>query len=146
MAKKKATKKKSARRTSPARAPNPKPKKQPSPSVGPSLKDLCRSLPGTTEDVKWADDLVFSVGGKMYAAFDLDDDRSFAFKCDDDDFDRLTALKGIIPAPFAARFGWVKVHDPKALPEAEWRSLLRKAYSIVRSCLPKKTQAALGDY
>jgi predicted DNA-binding protein (MmcQ/YjbR family) len=29
--------------------------------------ELCRSLPGVTEDVKWENDLIFSVGGKMFA-------------------------------------------------------------------------------
>src|SRR5471032_692099 len=30
-------------------------------------KEFCRALPGATEDVKWENSLVFSVGGKMFA-------------------------------------------------------------------------------
>jgi predicted DNA-binding protein (MmcQ/YjbR family) len=132
-------------RTSPAppgtRAARPRPSHA---SRGGGLKAHCRSLPGTTEDVKWGDDLVFSVGGKMYAAFDLDDEDEFGFKCDDIDFERLTKRDGIIPAPYAARFGWVKVKRRGALPESEARRLLAKAHGLVASRLPKKTRAALG--
>ncbi len=35
------------------------------------LYELCRSLPGVTEDVKWGDNLVFSVAAKMFAVFDV---------------------------------------------------------------------------
>src|SRR5687767_14350768 len=67
------------------------------------LAEFCRSLPGTTEDIKWGDDLVFSVGpsggskagAKMYAAFDLEDSGQLGFKCSDEDFDRLTDIPGI---------------------------------------------------
>ena len=31
------------------------------------LVAFCRSLPGATEDIKWEHDLIFSVGGKMFA-------------------------------------------------------------------------------
>src|SRR5262245_2710024 len=71
--------------------------------------EYCRSLPHTTEDIKWENDLVFSIGGKMYAVFDIHDADHIGFKCDDIDFERLTQIDGIIPAPYAARFGWVKL-------------------------------------
>lgn len=128
------------------------------------FKTLCRSLPHTTEDIKWGDDLVFSVGGKMYAAFDIDDEEQFGFKCDDADYERLTGqdrdgaeakgargrgkgVEGIIPAPYAARFGWVKVLRRDALPEGEIRMLLVKAHAIVFAGLPASVRKRLmgGD-
>lgn len=112
-------------------------------SVPSPLKAFCRALPGVTEDIKWGDDLIFSVGGKMFAGFDLDDERQFAFKCDDDDFDRLTETDGIIPAPYAARFGWVKVERPGALSASEKKRLLRKSYDLVKAKLPKRVQREL---
>jgi predicted DNA-binding protein (MmcQ/YjbR family) len=111
---------------------------------GGSLRDFCRSLPHTTEDVKWGDDLVFSVEGKMYAAFDLDDEHELGFKCDDEDFERLTRLEGIIPAPYAARFGWVKVLGRRVLPAAELRGLLRKAHGLVFAGLPRGVRRRLS--
>lgn len=109
-----------------------------------SLKDYCRSLPGTTEDVKWGDDHVFSVGAKMYAAFNLDDEEQYGFKCDEEDFDLLTEREGIIPAPYAARFGWVRVETRGALKVAEARKLIRKSYELVAGKLPKKVQREIG--
>jgi len=112
-----------------------------------TLKGHCRSLPYTTEDVKWGDDLVFSVGGKMYAAFDLDNEDELAFKCRDEDFDRLTQIDGIIPAPYAARFGWVKVQRRGVLSAAETRNLLRASYDMVVQKLPagvRKQVMAVG--
>ncbi len=111
---------------------------------GASLKDLCRSLPATTEDIKWGDDHVFSVGGKMYAAFDVEDESRYGFKCDDDDFDELTEREGIIPAPYAARFGWVSVREPGALKRAEAERLIRKSHALVASKLTKKLRRELG--
>lgn len=104
------------------------------------LKDFCRGLPGATEDIKWGDDLVFSVGGKMFAAFDVDGERQFGFKCDDDDFDRLTELEGIIPAPYLARAGWVQVQRAGGLSAAEKKRLLRRSYDLVKAKLPKRVQ------
>jgi len=108
------------------------------------LKDYCRTLAGTTEDVKWGDDHVFSVGGKMYAAFNLDDETQFGFKCDEDDFDELTERDGIIPAPYAARFGWVSVRERGALKAPEAKRLIEKSHGLVASKLTKKLQRELG--
>jgi predicted DNA-binding protein (MmcQ/YjbR family) len=114
-----------------------------------SLTDFCRSLTGTTEDVKWGNDLMFSVGKKMYAGFDADDaaERRLGFKCDDIDFERLTKMKGVKPAPYAARFGWVSVDRVEALPglgDDKLMALLRKSHGLVASCLPTKLKRELG--
>lgn len=119
-------------------------KTKPRASAKPDLRDFCRTLPGTTEDIKWGEDLVFSVGGKMYAAFDLENPNELGFKCDDDDFDALTENPGIIPAPYAAKYGWVKVQTKSALPISQLKSFITKSHALVASCLPKKTQAKLG--
>jgi predicted DNA-binding protein (MmcQ/YjbR family) len=108
-----------------------------------SLKDFCRSLPGTTEDIKWGSDHVFSVGKKMYASFDEDSEKDFAFKCDDIDFERLTGIDGIIPAPYAARFGWVMVQRPAVLRKKEWQRLLRKSYDQVFAKLPARIRESI---
>lgn len=138
-------KKPAARRTSskPA-AKAPAPSKSSSAGSTASLRAFCRSLPGATEDIKWEDHLMFCVGAKIFAGFGVDEsDDSFGFKCDDDDYNRLTELgertnDSIIPAPYAARFGWVKVMRPGSLPDAELRTLLRKSYDLVAAKLPKR--------
>jgi len=107
------------------------------------LKDHCRGLAGTTEDVKWGAAHVFSVDTKMYAWFGLDD-RGYSFQCDEGDFDLLTEREGIIPAPYAARMGWVNAGRGAKLPRAEARKLLTKAHRIVSGKLSKKRQRELG--
>lgn len=108
------------------------------------LTEHCRTLPGTTEDIKWGAALVFSVVTKMYVMFDLEDQRQFSFQCDEDDFDRLTEMDGIIPAPYVARMGWVKVLPHAKITMPELRRLLTKGHGIVAKKLPKKTQRELG--
>lgn len=114
------------------------------PTSGGSLKDFCRALPGTTEDIKWGDDHVFSVGKKMYAGFDVDSEEEFGFKCDPEDQMRLIQIKGIIPAPYAARFGWVLVEDTRALSASAAKRLLEKAHRLVLAGLPKRVQAEIA--
>jgi predicted DNA-binding protein (MmcQ/YjbR family) len=105
---------------------------------------FCRDLPGVTEDVKWGKDLVFSVGGRMFAAFDLTDTRRFSFKTTADEFEVLIGLPGIRPAPYAARFHWVSVEGDGALTAPAAKSRLQQAQRLVSGCLPLRTQRQLG--
>ncbi len=74
------------------------------------------SLPHTTEQVLWGDDLVFKIGGKMYAGMPLSPARiQLSFKCTPEEFAELIERPGIIPAPYAAR----------ALPGWRWRRWTR---------------------
>lgn len=109
-----------------------------------ALEAFCRTLPGTTEDIKWGADRVFSVGGKMYAGFDADGDIGVSFKCSDDDFDRLTRKPGIIPAPYAARFGWVSVQTKDALTQSEAKRLIEASYRLVRDKLPTRLREQIA--
>lgn len=109
------------------------------------LVTLCRTLPGATEDIKWEDDHVFSVGRKMFACFSLTRPGHVSFKCSDDDYDRLTEIDGIIPAPYAARFGWVLVERRRALSAGELRRLIRDAHRLVFERLPARVRAEIGS-
>ena len=108
------------------------------------LVDHCRSLLGTTEDIKWENDLVFSVGGKMYATFDPARPDTPSFKCDEFDFHRLTTLDGIRPAAYLARAGWITLLRPDALPLDETLALLTKSHDLVMARLSRRVQASLG--
>jgi predicted DNA-binding protein (MmcQ/YjbR family) len=104
-------------------------------------KQVCRGLPGATEDIKWGADLVFSVGGKMFAAMGAGDDAtSISFKVDDDRFLELTDRPGIIPAPYLARVKWVMIEDLKAVSDAEAAEMLRRSHELVFAKLTKKLQ------
>ena len=105
------------------------------------LLAYCRSLPHATEDVKWGADLVFSVGGKMFAGFSKDGkDATFGCKVPEEDFAALTSIDGIKPAAYAARFHWIDVHDPKVLPESEALALIKGSYDLVKAKLSGKMQ------
>jgi predicted DNA-binding protein (MmcQ/YjbR family) len=104
-------------------------------------KQVCRKLPGATEDIKWGADLVFSVGGKMFAVMGADASADgISFKVDDDRFLELTDRPGIIPAPYLARVKWVRIEDLKAVGDAEAAEMLKRSYELVFSKLTKKLQ------
>jgi len=104
-------------------------------------KEFCRTLPGTTEDIKWECNRVFSVGEKMFAVMDAKDkDKSVSFKVDDDRFLELTDREGIIPAPYLARARWVMVQDLSKLSDAEAKALLKRSHELVFAKLTKKLQ------
>jgi predicted DNA-binding protein (MmcQ/YjbR family) len=110
------------------------------------FREYCLSLPHVTEEVLWQKDLVFKIGGKMFAAIGLDAGPAsqFSFKCTPEEFAELTELDGIIPAPYAARYHWVSVQKPGALKQAEIKRLIKDSYEMVKAKLPKKTLARLG--
>lgn len=111
----------------------------------PAIRKLASAWPGVTEDVKWGNDLVFSVGGKMFCAMDASGEGALGFKVEPERFLELTDRPGIVPAPYLARAHWVNLADAKSLPEAELRALLRRSYELVREKLPKKLQRELAD-
>jgi predicted DNA-binding protein (MmcQ/YjbR family) len=104
----------------------------------------CLSFPHATEQVQWEDDLVFKVGGKMFAVTPLEPRGVYlSFKCTTEEFGELTDLPGIIPAPYLARAQWIALESEDALPKAEIKRLLRKSYDLVLAKLTKKSRAAL---
>src|SRR5712692_7062625 len=72
------------------------------------VRQYCLSLPHTTEKVQWQDDLVFKIGGKMYAVVALEPgDHWLSFKSTPEEFADLVERHGVIPAPYLARAHWV---------------------------------------
>ena len=111
---------------------------------GDRLYELCRSLPGVTEDVKWGDNLVFSVAAKMFAVFDVPEGEPFSFKVDPEAFALLTQQPGIRPAPYLAKHSWVAVESRDTLPREVVEDLLHEAHAIVAAKLPKRVREGLG--
>jgi predicted DNA-binding protein (MmcQ/YjbR family) len=111
-----------------------------------AAKALCRTFPGCTEDTKWGNDIVFSVGLKMFAVTDLAVPASgISFKVEDERFLELTDRPGIIPAPYLARAKWVYVENARALGDKEAAALLRRSYELVFAKLTKKLQREIND-
>jgi predicted DNA-binding protein (MmcQ/YjbR family) len=109
------------------------------------FRKLCLSMPGATEHVQWGNDLVFKVGGRMFAVAALDADASHrvSFKCADERFAELQEHDGVVPAPYLARAKWVALERFDALDDRTIDASVREAYALVKSKLSKKEQAAL---
>jgi predicted DNA-binding protein (MmcQ/YjbR family) len=107
------------------------------------VRRICRALPGATEDIKWGNDLAFSVGGKMFAVVCLEPPHTIAFKCTAEDFAELVEREGIIPAPYLARAMWVQEREPgAALERPELERLIKTSYELVAARLPKAKRPA----
>lgn len=109
-----------------------------------TLRKICSSLPAVTEDIKWGNDLVFSVGDKMFCVASLEPPFSCSFKVSDDEFDELSNQNGFIPAPYMARAKWVLVTDATRLNKKEWEQYVKQSYELIKSKLTKKFRAKLG--
>jgi predicted DNA-binding protein (MmcQ/YjbR family) len=106
-----------------------------------NIRKICRAWPGVTEDVKWASDLVFSVGSKMFAVVCLEPPHTLAFKCTPEEFAELVERPGIIPAPYLARALWVQEQGlGEALERPEVDQRLRASYELVAAKLPRSKQ------
>lgn len=103
--------------------------------------------PGVEAQVKWEDDLVFSVAGKMFCVLCLRGPQagSMSFKVEDGRFLEITGQPGFVPAPYLARAHWVQVRAPGPVADADLRRFIRRSYELVRAKLPKKVQRDLAD-
>ncbi len=108
------------------------------------LEQTCARLPGVTTDVKWGNDLVFSVAEKMFCVCSMDPPFKASFKVPDGDFEELSVGDGFEPAPYMARAKWVLVTNPSKLNRKEWEEYLMQSYELVKSKLSKKLQETLG--
>lgn len=109
------------------------------------LRDLCLSFPGATEQIQWGSDLLFKVGGKMFAVTPLEPAPvCLSFKATPESFAELTERPDIIPAPYLARAQWVALQTRDALPLQELAQLLRVSYDLVFAKLPKNARAAIS--
>jgi predicted DNA-binding protein (MmcQ/YjbR family) len=110
------------------------------------LRKLCLSFPGTTEQIQWGYDLLFKVGGKMYAVTPLEPAPvCLSFKASPEKFAELTERQHIIPAPYLARAQWVALQTRDALRMEELAGLLRESYEMVLAKLPKKMREMISS-
>ncbi len=108
------------------------------------VRKYCLSLPNVTEHIQWEIDLVFKIGGKMFAVMPMEPARVWlSLKVSAEDFAELTERQGIIPAPYLARAMWVAMEEEGALPRTEVERLLQQAREMVFAKLTKRVQAEL---
>jgi predicted DNA-binding protein (MmcQ/YjbR family) len=109
------------------------------------LENLCAAWPGVASGIKWEDDLVFTVAGKMFAVLCLrgPDRERISFKVDPERFLELTDQPGIGPAHYMARAFWVTITEPERFSGEQMRAFVRHSYELVRAKLSKKMQTSL---
>ena len=109
-----------------------------------TLRSVCLSFPGVTEDVKWGADLCFCVGEKMFCATSLEPPHTFSFKVKDAEFDELSESEGFKPAPYLARAKWVLVTNAAKLSKKDLKYYLRQSYELIKAKVPRKQRKAPG--
>lgn len=109
------------------------------------VRSYCLTFPHATENVQWGSDLVFKIGGKMFAVVPTEPAKTWlSCKCSPEEFAELIERPGIAPAAYLARHHWVALETEDALNKAEVKRLLRRSYDLVLEKLPKKARAALA--
>lgn len=110
-----------------------------------TLSTFCKSFPNVTEDIKWGHDLCYSIGGKMFCVLGLEQPLMMSIKVKDAEFDELTAMIGIKPAPYVARYKWILVEDFSLFKKQKWEEYITQSYQLVHDKLPKKLKNSLSN-
>lgn len=109
------------------------------------LRELCFSLPGVSEGIKWENHLCFMVGEKMFLITGLDEiPMTATFKCSEESFDEFIAREGFSPAPYLARNKWVAVDNINRLDKTGWKKVISVSYQLIFSKLPAKTRKEIS--
>jgi predicted DNA-binding protein (MmcQ/YjbR family) len=104
-----------------------------------AISNICKSLPSVTEGIKWGNDLCFMVGKKMFCVVLLDTTPlKVSFKVTDQEFDEISNLQGVIPAPYSARHKWILVENVNAFNKKKWNYYITQSYNLVKAKLSKK--------
>ncbi len=107
------------------------------------LRELCLSLPDSTEKLQWGENLCFKVRGKLFAIVDLSEGNltPITLKCAPEKFHELLEIEGISQAPYFGRYEWVLLENSNVLPARELEALIRQSYDLVVAKAPKKKAA-----
>jgi predicted DNA-binding protein (MmcQ/YjbR family) len=110
------------------------------------LTALSKNWPGVASAVKWDNELVFTVSGKMFAVYCLHGAHRgrISFKVEAERFLELTDQPGIAPAAYMARAFWVSIAEPDRFARKKIGEFVRHSYELVHASLSRRLQAALA--
>ena len=108
------------------------------------IRTYCLSLPGTTEEIKWGNDLCFSIGGKMYCVTGLTGPLTVSFKVNKEDFHEVSRSDGFTPAPYVARYQWILLEKPQKVSRKDLQAYIKQSYELIKSKLSKKALKQYG--
>ena len=110
-----------------------------------TLRDFCLTLPHTTEDMPFGEDiLVFRICNRIFALTNLEH-MSVSLKCEPE---RAVELREEYPDKIVAGYHLNKKHWNtvllESLPEALIKEMVQHSYNQVLAKVPKKEREALG--
>ncbi|MDB5198385.1 MAG: hypothetical protein JWO92_348 [Chitinophagaceae bacterium] len=109
------------------------------------IQNICKTLPAVTEDIKWGNDLVFSIGSKMFCVLGLNQTPTTAsFKVTDEEFEEMCDREGFKPAPYVAKYKWVWIDDISKMSKVEWSRYIKQSYNLVKEKLTAKIKKQLA--
>jgi len=108
------------------------------------LREFCIALPAVTEDIKWEDHLVFSVGDKMFCLTGFEPPLQVSLKVPEEQFPDLTSKPGISQARYFARNMWISIDGAECFTHEEWEYYIRQSYDLVKEKLSGKRKKELG--
>ena len=105
--------------------------------------EACDALKGASLVVQWKGAHVWKVGGRMFAvAFRQRAVFALSLKASEMARQAYAGQPGIVPAPYLARAGWLRIEDG-AMPDADIADMIRVSHLLVINGLPKKQRAGL---
>lgn len=116
-----------------------------------TLRDTCLALPHTFENIKYGDQLCFSVGTslekgchKVFCSSNTKNLDKVNLKLPDEEFDEICDREGIAAAPYGgARFKWIQIAHFDVLTEKEWMTFIHQSYALVKADLPMNVLKSL---
>jgi predicted DNA-binding protein (MmcQ/YjbR family) len=105
---------------------------------------LVTGLPATQLVDQW-NSHVAKVGDKVFALVSLKDDAPrIVVKCTEESFEILTALEGIVQAPYFAKRKWVQIQAHSSLSQEDVTHYVRRSYEPVAAGLTRTMRQELG--
>ena len=111
-----------------------------------SFREYCLKKPGTTEETPFGpEDIVFKVGGKMFAiAALMEVPARVNLKCDPDlALELRDRYEQVTPGYHMNKKHWNTVELSGGIPESEMRKMIDHSYDLVVQSLPKAKRAKL---
>ncbi|TKB98826.1 MmcQ/YjbR family DNA-binding protein [Pedobacter cryophilus] len=109
------------------------------------IRVICLEMRGASEDIKWENDLVFSVGQKMFCVVGLNQlPTTASFKVTDEEFEEISNWPNFKPAPYVAKYKWVLIEDITKMNKADWEKYIKQSYNLVKDKLSKKLRKQLN--
>jgi predicted DNA-binding protein (MmcQ/YjbR family) len=113
------------------------------------LREHCISLKAVTEETPFGPDtIVYKIGGKMFAAYSInEDDLRVNLKCEPEEAIQLREQHPdqIIPGYHMNKKHWNTVYVQRGLADKQIIALIKASYNLVYNSLTKKIRSEVDE-